>query len=71
MLDAFAFAAAGECEVETDLERGLPRLPLPPDDRPSGARDGARAGAAFEPSYALSGGGADANVFNGRGLASA
>ena len=52
-------------------ERGAPELPRLslPRERPAGAPCGDGAGAAgFEPTYALSGGGADANVFNARGL---
>ena len=53
-----------------DADRGdLPRLPLPAR-RPARAarRGGARARPASSRRYALTGGGADANVFNARGL---
>ena len=53
-------------------ERGaaeLPGLPLPRERRAGAARRRRRSGAAgIEPTYALAGGGADANVFNARGL---
>ena len=71
MLDAIAFAAsAGECEVETQVAQELPRLPLP-----ARRRGRPRSPAAPSPrratsrGSALSGGAADANVFNERGLA--
>ncbi len=62
----------GEPRRVRGRERGaaeLPRLPLPRERPGRRARgDGALREAGFEPSYALSGGGADANVFNARGL---
>ena len=70
MLDAFAFAATlSECEVETQLRKSYRGYRFKPDDlavelaRRSLARSG------YEPAFILSGGAADANVFNERGLA--
>jgi tripeptide aminopeptidase len=70
MLDTVTFAASlGECEVETHVgaaargyrfRRGAPAVEL-------AAAALSRTG--HEPSFVLSGGGADANVFNERGLA--
>ena len=71
MLDACSFAATlTGCEVETEIERALPRLPLSPTTtRRCRLAAAALERAGHEPTYALSGGGADANVFNLRGLA--
>jgi tripeptide aminopeptidase len=68
MLDACAFAAtAAECEVETELRKSYVgyRFKQGDDVVELAARALARCGHA--PTYALSGGGADANVFNERG----
>ena len=69
MLDTFAFAASvADCTVETEVERDLPGLPVQggrPDRRARG--DCARR-CGYERRAALTGGGADANVFNTRGL---
>jgi tripeptide aminopeptidase len=68
MLDACSFAAtAGECEVETELRRTYDgyRFKRDEDVVLLAARALERCG--YEPTYALSGGAADANVFNGRG----
>ena len=68
MEEAFAFAAAlEECEVETQIDR-VPRLPLPQGRAGGRARRPALERCGFTPSYALTGGGADANVFNERGI---
>ena len=50
-------------------ERGVSGLPLPRERRDRAARGAARSSAAAtEPRLALTGGGADANVFNARGI---
>ena len=70
MQDAITFAAGvAECEVETTIAQELPRLPLRarrPRGRARRRRRSTRCG--YEPRYELSGGAADANVFNERGL---
>ena len=68
MLDACSFAAtAAECEVETELRNSYSgyRFKRDEDVVRLAARALERCG--YEPSYALSGGAADANVFNDRG----
>jgi tripeptide aminopeptidase len=68
MLDACAFAAAAtDCEVETEVRKSFVgyRLRRDEDAVLLAAAALARCGAA--PTYTLSGGGADANVFNERG----
>ena len=68
MLDACAFAAtAGDCEVETELRKSYVgyRFKQSDDVVTLAARALERCG--YTPTYALSGGGADANVFNERG----
>ena len=68
MLDVFAFAAtAADCEVETELRKSYDgyRFKRDTDVVQLAAKALGRCG--YEPSYALSGGGADANVFNNRG----
>jgi tripeptide aminopeptidase len=70
MLDAFAFAASvEECEVETEVETSYRGYRFRRDDEAIALAVGALTRAGYEPTYALSGGGADANVFNQRGLA--
>jgi tripeptide aminopeptidase len=70
MLDAFAFAASvEECEVETEVETSYRGYRFRRDDEAIALAAGALTRAGYEPTYALSGGGADANVFNQRGLA--
>jgi len=69
MQDAVTFAAGvAECEVQTTARKSYRGYRLARDDRAVAlAADGlGRAG--FDVSYALSGGAADANVFNERGL---
>jgi tripeptide aminopeptidase len=69
MLDSCAFAGtAAECEVETELRKSYVgyRFKQGDDVVTLAARALERCGVA--PTYALSGGGADANVFNERGL---
>ena len=69
MLDAIGFAAStSDCTVETEIEdtyRGL-RVPRRRAGGALAAEGLRRAG--YEPTTAFSGGGADANVFNERGL---
>jgi tripeptide aminopeptidase len=70
MLDAFAFAAGvAECEVETDLERSYRAYRFKRDDLVVRLARTALERTGYEPRFALSGGAADANVFNERGLA--
>jgi tripeptide aminopeptidase len=69
MLDAFSFAAtATDCEVETSLRKSYRGYRFKQDDEVVQLAAGALEQCGFTPSYALSGGGADANVFNERGL---
>ena len=69
MLDAFAFAAStAECEVETEVETSYRGYRFRRDDQAVALAAQALSTAGYEPTYALSGGGADANVFNERGL---
>jgi tripeptide aminopeptidase len=69
-LDAFAFAAnAAECEVETQVRRSYRAYRFKRDDPVVRLAAAALASCGIEPTYSLSGGAADANVFNERGLA--
>ena len=69
MLDAFSFAAtATECDVETTMRKSYDGYRLKRDEPAVALAAAAFARCGFEPRYGLSGGGADANVFNGRGL---
>jgi tripeptide aminopeptidase len=69
MLDAFSFAAtATDCEVETSLRKSYRGYRFKQGDEVVQLAAGALQRCGFAPSYALSGGGADANVFNERGL---
>jgi tripeptide aminopeptidase len=69
MLDAFAFAAGvAECEVETDVRRSYRGYRFKRDDLPVRLAREALERSGFQPRFALSGGAADANVFNERGL---
>ena len=69
MLETAAFAASlAECEVESEVRPSFPGYRFRRDDAPVQLAATALREAGFEPSYALSGGGADANVFNARGL---
>jgi len=68
MLDACSFAAtAAECEVETELRKSYNGYRFKKDDDVVRLAAGALGRCGIEPSYALSGGAADANVFNERG----
>jgi tripeptide aminopeptidase len=69
MLETAAFAASlGECELESDIRPSFPGYRFRETDPVVVLAAGALRTVGFEPSYALSGGGADANVFNARGL---
>ena len=70
MLDSFAFAASvAECELETTLEEKYRSYRFGPDDAPVRFASAALERCGFEPRGIAAGGGADANVFNERGLA--
>jgi len=69
MLDACSFAASlTGCEVETEVERGFHGYRFRRDDEPVRLASAALERTGHAPTYALSGGGADANIFNMRGL---
>jgi tripeptide aminopeptidase len=69
MLETAAFAASlGECELESEVKPSFPGYRFRESDRAVRLAATALTACGFEPSYALSGGGADANVFNARGL---
>ena len=69
MLDACSFAASlTGCEVETEVARAFHGYRFRRDDEPVRLAAAALERTGHTPTYALSGGGADANVFNMRGL---
>src|SRR5438067_8689508 len=69
MVDAFAFAAGLEdCEVETKVSKSYRGYRFKRDDGVVRIAHAALERAGFTPTYGLSGGAADANVFNERGL---
>ena len=69
MLETAAFAASlGDCEVETEVRPSFPGYRLRESDSEVQLAAAALERAGYTPSYVLSGGGADANVFNARGL---
>jgi len=69
MLDAFTFAAGvAECEVDTALSRSYRGYRFRKDDQALRLAVEALDAVGVTPSFALSGGAADANVFNERGL---
>ena len=69
MVDTITFAAGlGECEVEIQIGDASPGYRFRRDDLPVQLATTALTRAGREPSFILSGGGADANVFNDRGL---
>jgi tripeptide aminopeptidase len=69
MLETAAFAASlTECELESDVKQSFPGYRFRASDPIVLRASEALRNAGFEPSYALSGGGADANVFNAHGL---
>ena len=70
MVDAFAFAAGLEdCEVETKVSKSYKGYRFKRDDEVVRIAHAALERSGYTPSYGLSGGAADANVFNERGLA--
>jgi tripeptide aminopeptidase len=70
MLDAAAFAAAvSDCELETSVEESYRAYRFRRDDPAVALAASALTRCGYEPTYVLTGGGADANVFNERGLA--
>ena len=69
MVDAVTFAATlEECEVESQVSGVSPGYRFRPDALPVRLAATALERVGRDPSYVLSGGGADANVFNERGL---
>ncbi len=69
MQDAVTFAAGvADCEVETKMQRSYRAYRFRQDDTAVRLAAEALARSGFEPRYGLSGGAADANVFNERGL---
>ena len=69
MLETAAFAASlADCEVESELRPSFPGYRFRESDPPVRLAATALERTGYTPSYALSGGGADANVFNARGL---
>jgi len=69
MLDAFSFGAnAEECDVETTVHKSYTGYRFKRDDDAVRLAADALARCGFEASYVLTGGGADANVFNLHGL---
>jgi tripeptide aminopeptidase len=70
MLDACSFAASlAGCDAEAEVTRGFHGYRFAKADEPVRLAEAALRRTGHEPTYALSGGGADANVFNLRGLA--
>jgi tripeptide aminopeptidase len=70
MVDSFAFAAGLEdCEVETKVSKSYKGYLFKRDDTVVRIAHSALERSGYTPSYGLSGGAADANVFNERGLA--
>ena len=68
MVDACSFAAtATECEVETELRKSYNGYRFRRDEAAVQLAARALRSRGYEPRYVLSGGGADANVFNDRG----
>jgi len=69
MLESAAFAASlVDCEVESEVRPSFPGYRFREGDPPVRLAAQALERAGYTPSYVLSGGGADANVFNARGL---
>jgi tripeptide aminopeptidase len=69
MLDTVTFAAGtAECDVETRVEQAARGYRFRKDDLPVRIASAALERAGFTPRFVFSGGGADANVFNERGL---
>jgi tripeptide aminopeptidase len=68
-LDVLSFAAAtSDCTVELEVSEQYRGYRFRPDDLPVRLAGEALRRSGFEPTTALSGGGADANVFNAQGL---
>ena len=68
MLDAFSFAATEtDCDLETTMRKSYDGYRLKRGEPAVALAAGAFARCGIEPRYGLSGGGADANVFNERG----
>ena len=69
MLESAAFAASlVDCAVESEVRPSFPGYRFRESDAPVRLAATALERAGYTPTYALSGGGADANVFNARGL---
>jgi tripeptide aminopeptidase len=69
MLEAATFAATlSECELESKVERAFVGYRFRRDDLPVRLARAALEQSGFTPTYALTGGGADASIFNARGL---
>jgi tripeptide aminopeptidase len=69
MLESAAFAASlADCEAESEVRPSFPGYRFRKSDEPVRLAAAALERCGYAPSYALSGGGADANVFNARGL---
>jgi tripeptide aminopeptidase len=69
MLETITFAAQlGDCDVETQVDPSARGYRFKRDDPPVRLAAEALERSGIRPSYGLSGGGADANVFNERGL---
>jgi tripeptide aminopeptidase len=69
MLETAAFAASlTDCEVESEVRPSFPGYRFREGDTAVRMAAQALERAGYMPSYALTGGGADANVFNARGL---
>jgi tripeptide aminopeptidase len=70
MLDAITFAAGlGECEVETEVKKSYQGYRFRRDDLAVRIASDALQASGYVPRFGLSGGAADANVFNERGRA--
>jgi len=69
MLETITFAAQlGDCDVETAVDPSARGYRFKRDDEAVRLAAAALERSGFQPTYGLSGGGADANVFNERGL---
>ena len=69
LLEACTFAASvGDCEIEASVEESYRGYRFRPGDQAVRLAAEALERSGFRPSYGLTGGGADANVFNARGL---
>ena len=69
MLETFTFAASlAECDVETQVEEHFSGYRFRQSDEPVRIAAEALSHSGYEANYILTGGGADANVFNERGL---